>query len=172
MERVASLPRLRKQLRMIQDIQGRRDTFQNCRDGKMVPSSLDAGAVRNVKTVTGYRALLGAAVEGNVAATEALLKTGANLSSTRDGGLAPESESCDRGGAGKFRVCTLAGETLKSKTTPDWIERSGYASTASLRVHPFPNGSSSDRLCAVNSSAPFSVMCMSSSRRIPNSPRT
>ncbi len=37
--------------------------------------------------------------------------------------------------------------------------------------HPFPNGSSSDGLCGVNSSAPSSVMCISSSRRIPNSPR-
>lgn len=36
---------------------------------------------------------------------------------------------------------------------------------------PEPNGFSSDGLCGVNNSAPFSVMCMSSSRRIPNSPR-
>src|SRR5580692_4409621 len=36
--------------------------------------------------------------------------------------------------------------------------------------HDAPNGSSSDGLCGVNSSAPLSVMCMSSSRRMPNSP--
>jgi len=37
--------------------------------------------------------------------------------------------------------------------------------------YPFPKGSSSDGLCCVNNSAPFSVTCISSSRRIPNSPR-
>jgi Domain of unknown function (DUF4440) len=37
--------------------------------------------------------------------------------------------------------------------------------------YSFANGLSSDELCGVNNSAPPSVMCMSSSRRMPNSPR-
>lgn len=96
------------------DIQGRRDTFENCREGKMVQLLLDAGADPNMKTKNGTTALLGAAMEGNAAAAEALLKAGADPSSKSDGGFTPESESCDRGEAGKFRVCTLVREALKS----------------------------------------------------------
>ena len=49
--------------------------------------------------------------------------------------------------------------------------RQKYTALDSHPSHAFPNGSSSDGLCGVNSSAPFSVMCMSSSSRTPNSPR-
>jgi hypothetical protein len=38
------------------------------------------------------------------------------------------------------------------------------------RLCHLPKGSSSDGLCGVNNSAPPSIMCMSSSRRMPNSP--
>jgi hypothetical protein len=103
------------------DIQGRRATFENCRDGKMVQLLLDAGADPNIKAPKGYTALLGAAMEGNAADAEELLKAGADPSAS-DGGSTPESESCDRGDAGKFRVCTLVREALKSiksKNTPD-----------------------------------------------------
>jgi DNA (cytosine-5)-methyltransferase 1 len=55
-----------------------------------------------------------------------------------------------------------------------WLERHllrPLASSADSRVpHALSNGRSSDGLCGVNSSAPFSRMCMSSSRRTPNSP--
>jgi ankyrin repeat protein len=97
------------------DIQDRRNTFENCRDGKMVQLLLDAGADPNIRTMKGYTALLGAAMEGNAADTEELLKAGADPSSKSDGGFTPESESCDRGEAGKFRVCTLVREALKSR---------------------------------------------------------
>ena len=97
------------------DIQNRRNTFENCRDGKMVQLLLDAGADPNIKTMKGYTALLGAAMEGNAADTEELLKAGADPSSKSDGGFTPESESCDRGEAGKFRVCTLVREAPKSR---------------------------------------------------------
>ena len=40
-----------------------------------------------------------------------------------------------------------------------------------IRLYMAQKGCSIDRLCAVNSSAPFSVMCISSSSRTPNSPR-
>jgi hypothetical protein len=96
------------------DIQGRRKTFENCRDGKMVQLLLDAGADPNTKTMGGHTALLSAAMEGNAADAEELLKAGADPSSKSDGGFTPESESCDRGEAGKFRVCTLVREALKS----------------------------------------------------------
>jgi len=104
------------------DIQGRRATFTNCRDGKMVQLLLDAGADPNIKTAKGYTALLGAAMEGNAAAAEALLKAGADPSAKGESGSTPESESCDRGEAGKFRVCTLVREALRSwssKNTSD-----------------------------------------------------
>ena len=45
------------------------------------------------------------------------------------------------------------------------VARDGY------RQNYWPNGFSNDGLCAVNSSAPFSVMCIKSSSRIPNLPR-
>src|SRR5438552_1036182 len=95
------------------DIQGRRATFENCRDGKMVQLLLDAGADPNIKTMKGYTALLGAAMEGNAAAAEALLKAGADPSFKSDG-FAPESEACDRGEAGKFRMCNLVREALRN----------------------------------------------------------
>jgi Ankyrin repeats (3 copies) len=101
------------------DIQGRRTTFENCRDGRMVQLLLDAGADPNIKTAKGYTALLGAAIEGNAAAAEALLKAGADPSSKSDGNSTPESESCDRGEAGKSRVCTLLREALKSREVKD-----------------------------------------------------
>ena len=44
-------------------------------------------------------------------------------------------------------------------------------SRASTKPYRLPNGCSSDGLCGVNSSAPFSVTCISSSSRMPNSPR-
>ena len=43
-------------------------------------------------------------------------------------------------------------------------------SAADLTTAYAPNGCSIDGLCGVNSSAPVSVMCMSSSSRTPNSP--
>jgi len=39
-----------------------------------------------------------------------------------------------------------------------------------IQLAAFPNGSSREGLWGVNSSAPSTVMCMSSSRRTPNSP--
>ena len=47
----------------------------------------------------------------------------------------------------------------------------GEVSALSTRVYILANGFSSEGLCGVNSSAPFSKMCMSSSSRMPNSPR-
>jgi hypothetical protein len=96
------------------DIQGRRDTFENCRDGKMVQLLLDAGADPNIKTVKGFTALLGAAMEGNAADTEELLKAGADPAPKSDGSPTPESESCDRGDGGKFRVCELVREAVRN----------------------------------------------------------
>ena len=43
-------------------------------------------------------------------------------------------------------------------------------SVAAAQVRGGPNGFSSDGLCGVNSSAPLSVITMSSSSRTPNSP--
>jgi hypothetical protein len=40
-----------------------------------------------------------------------------------------------------------------------------------LQDYVFAKGASNETVCGVNSSAPFSMMCMSSSMRIPNSPR-
>ncbi len=61
-------------------------------------------------------------------------------------------------------------------SSPGFMAQNGAAPRRSTKAaaepgHPFPNGSSSDGLCGVNNSAPFSVTCISSSRRIPNSPR-
>lgn len=93
--------------------QSRQARFENCREGKTIRVLLDAGADPNKKATSGFSALLGAAMEGNVVFVEELLRAGADPRVKSDGNTTPESASCDRGAERYFRTCALIREALK-----------------------------------------------------------
>jgi len=71
----------------------------------------------------------------------------------------------------RFRHLRISVRRLLPTTRTLLFSRTTFQKIQKAHSYPFPNGSSSDKGCGVNSSAPFSVMCMSSSMRTPNSPR-
>jgi Ankyrin repeats (3 copies) len=84
-------------------------------DGMMVQLLLDAGAGPNAKTAKGMTALIAAAMVGDGVAAQKLLKAGADPTGKDSYGNTAESESCDRGEKGHFRVCELVREALRKK---------------------------------------------------------
>lgn len=88
---------------------------QRCADGAMVQLLLDAGANPNAKDNNGYNALLAAAMTGDAAGAEKLLKAGADPAFKNKYGDTAESESCDRGEQGHYRVCQLVREALRKQ---------------------------------------------------------
>lgn len=90
---------------------------QTCSDGKMVQVLLNAGADPNAKAKGGSTALM-AAVRNPIVA-EKLLKAGADPAAKSEYGNTAESESCDRGAEGFYRVCQLVRKALgKSPCEP------------------------------------------------------
>jgi Ankyrin repeats (3 copies) len=90
---------------------------QTCPDGEMTQVLLDAKADPNPKAKGGYTALMAAARNPIVA--EKLLKAGADPAAKSDSGNTAESESCDRGAEGFYRVCQLVRKALgKSACEP------------------------------------------------------
>ena len=73
---------------------------------------LDAGADPNAKDKNGFNALLSAAMTGDAASAEKLLKAGADPAFKNKLGRSAESESCDRGEQGHYRVCQLVKEEI------------------------------------------------------------
>jgi len=87
----------------------------NSSDGTMVQLLLDAGADPNLRTKKGMTPLMGAALVGDGLSAEKLLKAGADPTVKDSYGDTAESESCDRGEKGHFRVCELVREALGKK---------------------------------------------------------
>lgn len=87
----------------------------NGSDGRMVQLLLDAKADPNAKTTTGMTALISAAMAGDALAAEELLNDGADPAVKDKYGNTAESEACDRGEMGHFRVCELVREALRKK---------------------------------------------------------
>lgn len=87
----------------------------NGSDGKVVQLLLEAGANRDSKTQTGMTALIAAARVGDALAAEKLLDAGADPTIKDNYGHTAESDSCDRGEKGHFRVCGLVREALRKK---------------------------------------------------------
>lgn len=83
---------------------------QTCADGKMTQVLLDAGADVNARSKDGGTALRAAARNPIVA--EKLLKAGADPAAKDKYGNTAESESCDRGAEGFYRVCQLVRAAL------------------------------------------------------------
>jgi uncharacterized protein len=90
------------------------DPSQRCA-GAMVQLLLDAGADPNAKDKNGFNALLAAAMTGDAASAEKLLKAGADPAFKNKYGRSAESESCDRGEQGHYRVCQLVREALQKR---------------------------------------------------------
>jgi len=74
------------------------------RDGTMVQLLLDAGAGPNLRTKKGMTPLIVRRCIGDALGAEELLKAGADPTVKDDYGNTAESESCDRGEKGHFRV--------------------------------------------------------------------
>jgi hypothetical protein len=90
---------------------------QTCPDGEMTQVLLDTKADPNAKTKSGTTALMAAA--RNPVVAEKLLKAGADPAAKSDSGNTAESESCDRGAEGFYRVCQLVRRALgKSPCEP------------------------------------------------------
>ncbi len=87
----------------------------NGSDAMMVQLLLDAGAGPNAKAAKGMTALIAAAMVGDGVAAQKLLKAGADPTVKDSYGNTAESESCDRGEKGHFRVCELVREALRKK---------------------------------------------------------
>lgn len=88
---------------------------QRCADGAMVQLLLDAGADPNARSKDGFNALLAAAETGDAVGAQKLLKAGADPAFKNKDGHTAESESCDRGEQGHYRVCQLVREALHKK---------------------------------------------------------
>ena len=89
--------------------------LHNGSDGKVVQLLLDAGADPNARDGAGSTPLIFAAMVGDALAAENLLKAGADPSVKNQYGKTAQSESCDRGERGHFRVCELVRQALKKK---------------------------------------------------------
>jgi ankyrin repeat protein len=83
--------------------------------GAMVQLLLEAGADPNATDKKGFNALLAAAMTGDAAGAERLLKAGADPAFKTSSGMSAESESCGRGEQGHYRVCQLVTEALRKK---------------------------------------------------------
>jgi len=83
---------------------------QTCPDGEMTRILLDAKADPNAKTSDGGTALMAAA--RNPLVVEKLLKAGADPTAKNAYGNTAESDSCDRGAEGFYRVCQLVRKAL------------------------------------------------------------
>jgi ankyrin repeat protein len=83
---------------------------QTCADGVMVQVRLDAKANPNAGAKGGGTALMAAA--RNPVVAEVLLNAGADPAAKNDYGDTAESESCDRGAEGFYRVCQLVRAAL------------------------------------------------------------
>lgn len=86
---------------------------QTCLDGKMVQLLLDARADPNAKSEANDTALTIAADNGNVVATEKLLKAEADPAVKHTHGKTAADEACGRGDKGHGDVCALLREALK-----------------------------------------------------------
>jgi uncharacterized protein len=84
-------------------------------DGKMVQLLSDAGADPNVKTQDGMTALIAAALVGDGAAADQLLKAGADPIARDKWGHTAEEQACGRGERGHAEVCALVRDALKKK---------------------------------------------------------
>ena len=90
---------------------------ETCANGEMTQVLLDAKADPNAQTKNGMTALM-AAVR-NPLVVERLIKAGADPAAKDDDGNTAESDSCDRGAEGFYRVCQLVRKALgKSPCEP------------------------------------------------------
>jgi ankyrin repeat protein len=87
---------------------------QTCPDGEMTQTLLDAKAEPNAKTSDGGTALMAAA--RNPLVVEKLLRAGADPAAKNAYGNTAESDSCDRGAEGFYRVCQLVRKALGKST--------------------------------------------------------
>jgi len=87
--------------------------------GVMVQLLLEAGADPNARDRNGFNPLLAAAMTGDAAGAEELLKAGADAGFRTKSGMSAESQSCGRGEQGHYHVCQLVREAMKKKWSGD-----------------------------------------------------